>query len=67
MSTTPALAFAGDVTVICVSLTAVKGTLTAPNATAVVVFKPVPLIVTVVPPASGPSFVPSDVTVGTPA
>ena len=42
----------------------VKAALVAPNRTAVAPLKPVPVIVTVVPPASGPAAGDIEVTVG---
>ena len=45
---------AGLVAVICVSLSTVKPLAAVPNATAVVPVKPVPVMVTLVPPAAGP-------------
>ena len=64
MSTVPALP-AGEVAVICVALLTVKPVAAvAPNFTAVAPVKPVPVIVTLVPPAADPLVGLTAVTVG---
>ena len=60
-STTCAVVTGGAVTVIFVSLTALNLTAAAPKRTVVAPVKPCPLIVTVVPPATGPADGDSDV------
>ena len=56
---------AGDVAVIDVPLVTVNDVaLVAPNETAVALVKPVPVIVTLVPPTPGPAFGDSPLTVG---
>ncbi len=64
-STVPALP-AGDVTVIEVAVSAVTVPATVPNSTAVASDRPVPVTVTVVPPAVGPEPGATAVTVGGP-
>jgi len=57
---------AGEVVVMLVSLTTVKATALAPKLTAAAPVKPVPVMVTDVPPASGPADGDTRVTEGTP-
>ena len=55
---------AGAVAVICVAELIVKAATVAPNWTPVASLKPVPVIVTWVPPPVGPAFGLTEVTVG---
>ena len=67
ISTVPALS-AGAVAVMLVALVTVKlGAFVVPKLTAVALVKPVPVIVTLVPPALGPDAGLTPVTVGTAA